>query len=314
MLERIDNYLGIACTPNEWRFLFGDYYSALRPFLKETAQQAPVWCCPERGYKQEVISAGEDYTAISPDYEAQPELEVNNIPVDALQMWEFCPFTLAHHLCDGFGLQADPKPMGPGILRLGTLSHRTDRLPAFLLTCAGRNYLAKAQTISASHSGSCLFYSPRYCPDTSDWLRKKQHAYFSLVDLLVTPRLTVSPVYRQKLQTFTASLPSVAYQPNPDIQIFQDYKRIRFPDGSEINLAKAHKRRAVVRFICNWVKQSGYALFDVEVVREEYNKQYPDKLWDSDRIREDLFKRNIEDFDRLFETVDAANGRYRLKI
>ena len=41
---------------------------------------------------------------------------------------------------------------------------------------------------------------------------------------------------------------------------------------------------------------------------------HPDKPWDSDRLREDLFKRNTGDFDRLFETIDAANGRFRLKI
>ena len=100
----------------------------------------------------------------------------------------------------------------------------------------------------------------------------------------------------------------------PALSIAADFKRIIFPDGYVLHMAKAHKRRAVVRFIHEYVTHSGNDEFDIEVLREAYNKQYPDRPWNSDRFKEDLFKRNQADFDRIFETIDAALGRYRLKI
>lgn len=314
MLKRIDQYLGLACTQNEWRFLFGIHYDVLRPYLLATPKQAPVWCCPSRGSKLSLIEEGASFTALSPDYEAQPELEVNHIPPDALQIWEFSPALLMQHLCARFGLQAAPKPMGQGVWRMGTLPHRTRRLPVFLLTRIERSYLPLAKSTVADHTENGLFYTPQYCPDTADWLRQKQHGYFPLEDLLEIQTLEPLPAYRKTLQSFLASLPSFAYRPDPDIQVVQDYRRIIFPDGYEINLSRAYKRRAIVRFIVEWVRQSEMDTFDVEIVREDYNGKHSEHPWDSDRIREDLFKRNVEDFDRLFETLDASNGQYRLKI
>ena len=70
----------------------------------------------------------------------------------------------------------------------------------------------------------------------------------------------------------------------------------------------------VVSTIHEHVTRTGNAEFDIEVLREEYNRTHPEHSWNSDRIREDLFKRKTADFDRLFDTIDAANGRYRMKI
>jgi len=314
LLERIDKYAGLSCTLNEWKFLLNSHYDLLYPFLKTTPRRAPVWCCPEQGRKLEVIPEGTGYTALSPDCEAQPELEVNNIPSDDLQMWEFCQPSLARKFCGSFGLQADPKPVGRGILRMGTLPHRAGRIPSFLLFCSEKNYLPLVKSTVADHSGNCLFYTPRYCPDTAVWLQQKQHGYFPLEDLVDVQTLEPSPAHRALLQSFISSLPPVSYQPIPGIRIAQDYYRIKFPDGYVIDLSRAYKRRSIVRFVVDWVRQSGSDIFDAEVVRESYNQQHPEQPWDSDRFREDLFKRNIVAFDRLFETLDAPNGRFRLKI
>ena len=42
--------------------------------------------------------------------------------------------------------------------------------------------------------------------------------------------------------------------------------------------------------------------------------QHPDKPWNSDRFREDLFRNAAEDFDRLYDIVAVPLGRYRLKF
>ena len=126
--------------------------------------------------------------------------------------------------------------------------------------------------------------------------------------------LSPAPGYGQLLHEFKSALSTLSLRTEPQPFIAPDYKRIVFPDGYVLNLARAHKRRAVVRFLHEQLVRCGKDEFDIEVMREDYNRQNPDRLWNSDRLKEDLFKRNPADFDRLFETLAAANGRYRLKI
>ena len=55
------------------------------------------------------------------------------------------------------------------------------------------------------------------------------------------------------------------------------------------------------------------------MMRDAFNAQFGEGLkhkgWNSDRLREDLFKGlKREEFDLLFDTVNLAAGIYRLKI
>ena len=314
MLDCIDLRLGISCTLNEWRFLFHSHYDALRPFLSPTGQQASAWCCPVNGRKQEIIAEERGYKAISSDCNSYPCVEVNNIPPEDLEIWKFCPTVFANRLSPGLGLHTDPKLINEGVLRLGSLACRSTRLPAFLLNCNDTSYRHRVQTVVAKQTGTCIIYTPRYCHDIAEWLGQMQHGYFPLEDLLLPGSLEPSPAYWQDLHEFKSKLPSIPHRPNPEVFIAPDFKRINYPDGYVLNLAKAHKRRAVVRFIHEQVVQSGNDEFDIEVMREAYNKQHPNKPWHSDRFREDLFRSALEDFGRLFETIDAALGRYRIKL
>jgi hypothetical protein len=314
LLDCIDLRLGISCTLNEWRFLFRSHYDALRPFLSLTGEQSLAWCCPVNGRKQKLIGENGGRKPLSSACKCYPCVEADSIPSEDLEMWTFCPSRFANHLSPGLGLHAAPKWIKKGVLRLGSLSYRSTSLPAFLLNYTDTSYQLHAQTIAAGQTGICIFYTPRYCPDTAEWLRQRQHGYFSLEDLLLPGSLDPSPTYWQELQKFKSTLPHSPYRPNLEVFIAPDFKRINYPDGYVLNLAKAHKRRAVLRFIHEQVVQSGKDEFDVEVMREEYNKQYPDKPWNSDRFKEDLFRGAAADFDRIFETVDAPLGRYRIKL
>lgn len=104
------------------------------------------------------------------------------------------------------------------------------------------------------------------------------------------------------------------YSPNPGVIVGDDFKRIVFPDGKIVNLANTPRRRAVVRFIYEHVRRTGEPKFEIDFIRREHDKAHPTRPWNCDRFREDLFKRHYDDFDLLFETVDAANGIYLLKI
>lgn len=104
------------------------------------------------------------------------------------------------------------------------------------------------------------------------------------------------------------------YSPNPGVIVGDGFKRIVFPDGKVVNLARTPRRRAVVRFIYEHVRRTGESKFEIDFIRREHDKAHPTRPWNCDRFREDLFKRHYDDFDLLFETVDAANGLYLLKI
>jgi hypothetical protein len=314
LLNAINKYLGIECTLNEWRYLFQQNFNALQPFLVRTSRVAPLWCCPERGFKFPVIPEGEGVTAVSPNYAILPSMEVRNIPPEALEMWVFCPVELSTTLCSTFSLHPAPAVLSAGTYRLGFLRNRAGRVPAYFLKCPAKNYLPLARLSRADSRDPGLYFTPYYCPDTEEWLVAKACGYFPLEDYLDLPSLKRSPHFRPAIQSFIAQLPGPTYQPNPDVKILADFKRIRFPDGSCVNLSKAHKRRAVVRFIFEWCRESGKAEFDVEVVREDYNERHPERPWKSDRFKDDLFKGATADFDLIFETVDAALGKYRLKL
>ncbi len=101
-------------------------------------------------------------------------------------------------------------------------------------------------------------------------------------------------------------------------EIIGDFKLIRFRDGHEIVLATKHKARAVLRHIWERLTRDGTDTFYAYQMRESFNAQYQGdregKRWESDRIREDLFRGSEADFDRMVETLDRASDHFRMKI
>ena len=114
----------------------------------------------------------------------------------------------------------------------------------------------------------------------------------------------------------TANPPDVPNQRGTEI--IDDFKSVMI-DGHEINLSAKHKARAFLRFLYKELHGKARKDFLMDAMREKFNSQFDDahegKRWQSDRLREDLFKGvSVSDFDLIFETIDRTNGRYRLKI
>ena len=100
-----------------------------------------------------------------------------------------------------------------------------------------------------------------------------------------------------------------------DVLVSPDYKVIRI-GKRKIDLSRKPKARAFLRFAR---ERAGESEFQVEEMREAFNAQFGEGLahkgWNSDRLREDLFRGLMRDeFDLLFDTVNLAAGIYRLKI
>ncbi len=105
----------------------------------------------------------------------------------------------------------------------------------------------------------------------------------------------------------------------PQAKVIGDFKIIILPNGQKaITLATKHKTRAFLRFIHRRLTESGTMDFYVEEMREAFNAQFTGdmahKQWQSDRIREDLFRGMEREFDQLFEPLDKVAGHYRLSV
>jgi len=102
---------------------------------------------------------------------------------------------------------------------------------------------------------------------------------------------------------------------NGIVCVSPDYKVVRI-GRRKIDLSRKPKARAFLRFVR---ERNGEREFQVEEMREAFNAQFGEGLghkgWNSDRLREDLFRGLTRDeFDLLFDTVNLAAGIYRLKI
>jgi len=100
-----------------------------------------------------------------------------------------------------------------------------------------------------------------------------------------------------------------------DVEVSPDYKVVRI-GKRRVDLARKPKARAFLRFVR---ERAGESEFQVEEMREAFNAQFGEGLghkgWNSDRLREDLFRGLARDaFDLLFDTVNLAAGIYRLRI
>ena len=105
----------------------------------------------------------------------------------------------------------------------------------------------------------------------------------------------------------------------PQAKVIGDFKIIILSNGQKaITLATKHKTRAFLRFIHRRLTESGTMDFYVEEMREAFNAQFTGdmahKQWQSDRIREDLFRGMEREFDQLFEPLDKVAGHYRLSV
>jgi hypothetical protein len=102
-----------------------------------------------------------------------------------------------------------------------------------------------------------------------------------------------------------------------EVDISPDYKTFRI-GRRKIDLSRKPKARAFLRFARERMNGNGRE-FEIEEMRDNFNAQFGEGLkhkgWNSDRLREDLFRGlKREEFDLLFDTVNLAAGIYRLKI
>lgn len=141
------------------------------------------------------------------------------------------------------------------------------------------------------------------------------------------PRLTAEDVQMWRLSTAgLAALTLRSEEENVksghaamrgDMQVSPDYKVIRI-GKRKIDLSLKPKARAFLRFARERMNGNNKD-FQIEEMREAFNAQFGEgmehKGWNSDRLREDLFKGlKREEFDLLFDTVNQTAGVYRLKI
>ena len=110
---------------------------------------------------------------------------------------------------------------------------------------------------------------------------------------------------------------SGGHVPRVKAEIIGPYKMIRLAKR-QIDLSKKFKARSFLQFVHARL-MGGDGLFLVEEMRDLFNSQFGRELagrcWQSERLKEDLFKGLEEgDFELLFEVVNQSTGLYRIKI
>ena len=97
------------------------------------------------------------------------------------------------------------------------------------------------------------------------------------------------------------------------VKIIGEFNTIIFADDVELNLRKRARCRAFLTFLMERCLRTNDFAFDYETVRHDYNATNPARPIKSDSLDHELF-RNFKGFDRLFETVNRADQRFRLLI
>jgi hypothetical protein len=105
----------------------------------------------------------------------------------------------------------------------------------------------------------------------------------------------------------------------PVALVIGDFARIELPSGRPMSFHRRWKRRAFVRMAHEWCEKNKTDTFAWQVLVEKYNEQFSDRNMAhrrirSDRVDDDLFKGQKEEFGELFEFVDRANGRLRFRV
>lgn len=316
MLKRVLDLVPTLSAPAfVWREKLGqEEFALLREhWLKPSASRLKSYHCPRcNGSHRVHFHSDSDIVSIPP---ADTYCEKKSISFQDAVILRFDVGRLAEQLCEALSIRPEKTIDTSKVpCRIGWLQGAIREYPVYLLIGVPLVCEQAAKNLLVDEESPFVLLSSAELPELFLLFKKQKSVALSLISIaeLVTDHVQVSVPGKEIISEFLFATGSPTYVPNKNVQITPDFKRIIFPDGYEINLAKAHKRRAVVSFICDQVRQSGKRQFDVEVLRDEYNRRYSDRPWNSDRFKEDLFKGAPRgDFDRLFETIDAALGKYR---
>lgn len=308
------------CVDAEWRGRLRTAYRALSRYLVAVPDMplSDTYYCSHCGGSLRVQPAP-DGTSI-----ALPENEYAICPVvagvqDDDRILKALNASAFYRSCiDGLGIDLDFQPLENqgDAWRLGSVCVRSVRYAV---------YAALFQTPSTYRTFLCslptakpyVFVGGSYSHELEALLAERGSCFLTLQDDFeliddsgFRPLLSAT----EKLAIFRGKLNKSPYAPDPEIKITPDYKRITFPDGYVVNLSRAYKKRAVVRYIHEMAIRNQDAEFELEYAREEFNRLYPKLDWRGDRLKDDLFKERHQDFDHLFELIDSSFGKYRIKL
>jgi hypothetical protein len=112
---------------------------------------------------------------------------------------------------------------------------------------------------------------------------------------------------------------TISYTKQKRARIMEGYRSIILPSGKTMHLGKKFKRRAFLRSAIEWCRTNKTDTFFAQDVIENYNASFSslnakNKAIQSDRVIDDLFKGQKEEFLELFDVVDLAAAQFRLKV
>jgi len=314
LLEEIPSLSALAFI---WREkLGGDQFELLRKnWLRPLAERPRSHPCTRcNGIHRIIRHSDEDIVSVPPEdsYCKRQALSFEDVCLLRFDLSRF-----VDQLCQQLSISLDKKTdFSRFPCRIGWVEGAHRQYPVYLLL--GDQFRAEqtAKNLLVEEDSPFVLISSSDFPVLFPLFKKQKCCLLSLLRIAGITSFCVETVMTgpELFAGFLRAAEGSVYVPAQGVQPLDDYARITFSEGEPIILSSATTRRSMVRFIHQWVQQSGNPVFDIEVIREAHNKKHSDRAWTSTRFREDLFKRNESDFDRLFETLDAAGGRYRIKF
>jgi len=318
MLKRLlEEFPSLSVLAFIWREKLGDeqFEQVRKHWLKPVTKRPHSHPCTRcNGVHRIIRHSDEDIVSVPPEgsYCKRQALSFEDV---CLLRFDVHRFT--EQLCSQLSITPDKKADCARFpCRIGWVKGPLRQYPVYLLLGDPARAEQAAKNLLHEDDSPFVLFAGSDIPQLVSLFKNRKCSLFSLSGISgLTAQNVVTVLTGSELFAgFIMTAEDAVYVPAPGVRIVRDYARIIFPDDHEVVLSRAPVRRSMVRFIHQWVQQKNNSVFNLHTVSAAHNERHPHHAWNTPRFKEDLFKRNESDFDRLFETLDAPNGKYRLKI
>ncbi len=123
----------------------------------------------------------------------------------------------------------------------------------------------------------------------------------------------------ERVAAYCAEINPVPVRARATARVIGGFKTIILPSGKKMSLVRKLKRRTFIRLAADWCHNNDTNEFYAEDLFEDHNLQMKaagrtNKVFKTDRVFDDLFRTQQDEFLELFEPLDKSSGHYRLKV
>ncbi|HBA83914.1 MAG TPA: hypothetical protein DCZ95_07470 [Verrucomicrobia bacterium] len=263
--------------------------------------------CPQSGQRLRVVRRGEQFIAIPEEgFETDAE-ELRKLTLKDVQLWTLDMPRLEREIAVALGLIPQVVESSDRFTLIGIAGVSESRKPVFLAYAANaEESITLCAEVVRHNPRKCAVILPVYDQPSEEFLRRHEA---ELIVLEESVSLTVDGIV-------ASSRPAPVRDTNAVllVDVINDYKILRLPNGREIDLSKKHKCRAFVRYLHERRKKTSNRIFYYDEERQNFNESQSVMAIDGSEFKYGLFRNLTKDFDILFTTLDSASDKYQINF